>query len=567
MPGPVMMHLKPTMAGGAGLFELPEGGGGVPDAFGTVLTRLLGTGLASDVAGLTLTMPDETPGTHSNEFGARGRGQIKNEDAVAAHAGTILPAAKSETLQIGGANAPPGSGNIAAGVSESDETIRGEDGSASEQFPIGLPQPLRHGSARPGHPAHQVVGSDKPEPEGLRATADPVAPYSSRSVSTESSITTSARGRAVRHGDLIETGGDTRDIAVGTCDVDVTGGIAPVSATDEVQVKRGGDDGLGAVKDHGGAVRRHSESGGEPRRKIAPSIQVLAEGPVPILTPVSPAPVPGPTVGSRLGNLTHGPALGVGAPDRREPGMEATSDPKLTALASRQDEQVSRPEADIASGSSVGSAVADATPEKSAIHSDLQANLVPTPIQYGVLQTAPAELTSSLISRQDHEVSSSDGNFAAPALQVASGLVEVLKGTDGGQSVTIRLQPADLGQVQIRIDRTTDGMSHFDIKVEKPETLQLLLRDQGRLQQTLDQAGVPSNGRSVSFQTAAPEQIGASAARPDSMALGADGAGRGQSGGAWRESDDLRRESGDGHGAEPERTQVRWFRSGLDITA
>jgi len=146
-------------------------------------------------------------------------------------------------------------------------------------------------------------------------------------------------------------------------------------------------------------------------------------------------------------------------------------------------------------------------------------------------------------------------------------LVEILNTTDGVQSVTVSLQPPELGQVQIRIDRSVDGATRVDITAERPETLQLLQRDQPRLEQVLDQAGVPANGRSVSFQVATPDQVSASASRPDSLATGSGDGGRGQSGGAWRQSQDQRQDPGANPDPDRRQTQTRWFRAGLDITA
>ncbi len=153
-----------------------------------------------------------------------------------------------------------------------------------------------------------------------------------------------------------------------------------------------------------------------------------------------------------------------------------------------------------------------------------------------------------------------------PVDQVSPVLVGMLKSADGTQSITIRLQPEELGQVQIRIDRTNDGTAHVGIIAERPETLQLLQRDQPRLEQALDQAGVSSSGRTVSFQ-AVPDQVGASASRPDSMAAGSGGFSQGQSSGAWREASDMRRDPQDNPDFGPEPARARWVRVGLDITA
>ena len=87
-----------------------------------------------------------------------------------------------------------------------------------------------------------------------------------------------------------------------------------------------------------------------------------------------------------------------------------------------------------------------------------------------------------------------------PVAQIAPALISLGHAPDGAQRLTMKLEPPDLGQVQVRIDRpTTDAPARVAITVEKAETLTLLLRDQPQLQRALDQAGVPSEGRSITF--------------------------------------------------------------------
>jgi flagellar hook-length control protein FliK len=72
-------------------------------------------------------------------------------------------------------------------------------------------------------------------------------------------------------------------------------------------------------------------------------------------------------------------------------------------------------------------------------------------------------------------------------------------GADGSSHVTIRLDPGELGQVQIRISRAQDGTSSVNVAVERPETLATLQGDVAHLHQALDRAGVPEQ-RSLSLQ-------------------------------------------------------------------
>jgi hypothetical protein len=144
--------------------------------------------------------------------------------------------------------------------------------------------------------------------------------------------------------------------------------------------------------------------------------------------------------------------------------------------------------------------------------------------------------------------------------QIAPALVSLAGGPPGTQRLTLRLDPIELGHVQIRIDRAKDGPAEVSITVERPETLALLQRDQHQLHLALNQAGIPPDGRQVTFHAAPSAQ---SSGQSSGAGLDAGGSGRGQPGGR-------------GHPGQSEGTTPRddatpitsgWLRAGLDITA
>jgi flagellar hook-length control protein FliK len=150
---------------------------------------------------------------------------------------------------------------------------------------------------------------------------------------------------------------------------------------------------------------------------------------------------------------------------------------------------------------------------------------------------------------------------AAPSSQVAQAVLTLATSTAGTQRLTLRLEPADLGTVQVRIDRPAEAPAHVDISVSRPETLTLMLRDQAQLQHTLDQAGVPAAGRTVSFHLAGQDT--------DSLSR--------QTGGfdhAATNGETTRNRAGARDAADPDDVAklaapipTRWQRVGLDITA
>ncbi len=86
------------------------------------------------------------------------------------------------------------------------------------------------------------------------------------------------------------------------------------------------------------------------------------------------------------------------------------------------------------------------------------------------------------------------------------------------QNMVIRLDPMELGRVQVRIERSPDGSARVDLVVERPDTLLLLLRDQPHLHRALDLAGVPSADRTLQFHLTPPGAPTPSAMTPQSSA-------------------------------------------------
>jgi flagellar hook-length control protein FliK len=89
-----------------------------------------------------------------------------------------------------------------------------------------------------------------------------------------------------------------------------------------------------------------------------------------------------------------------------------------------------------------------------------------------------------------------------PVEQIALVLLTLTKIAGGTQEVTVRLQPAELGMVQMRVARAASGATRIEITAEKSDTLQVLQRDQPQLHRTLDEAGVSAARRTITFHVA-----------------------------------------------------------------
>ena len=81
----------------------------------------------------------------------------------------------------------------------------------------------------------------------------------------------------------------------------------------------------------------------------------------------------------------------------------------------------------------------------------------------------------------------------AIALQIARNLQK------GVNRFDIRLDPAEMGRIDVRMEVKKDGHVAAHLTVERPETLDLLQRDARALQQALNDAGLQANADSLNF--------------------------------------------------------------------
>jgi len=70
---------------------------------------------------------------------------------------------------------------------------------------------------------------------------------------------------------------------------------------------------------------------------------------------------------------------------------------------------------------------------------------------------------------------------------------------NGKSRFEIRLDPADLGRIDVRIDVDRNGQVTSHLTVEKPETLSMLRQDAPQLQRQLDDAGFKTGNGGLQF--------------------------------------------------------------------
>jgi hypothetical protein len=134
--------------------------------------------------------------------------------------------------------------------------------------------------------------------------------------------------------------------------------------------------------------------------------------------------------------------------------------------------------------------------------------------------------------------------------------------------MTVRLDPIELGHVQISIERHKDGPTAVSLSAERPETLLLLLRDQTQIHHALDSAGIPPENRSLTFQLAPAEPKPQDAARSLGAEIGGQGGGSNTSSDGGQQRGSARRNMPELPTLRGAQADLRgWLRSGIDITA
>jgi flagellar hook-length control protein FliK len=191
-----------------------------------------------------------------------------------------------------------------------------------------------------------------------------------------------------------------------------------------------------------------------------------------------------------------------------------TADPSATATSSgtalkdiaqpaaagkpKTDGIVETAKADRAAGSSPASAGTLATHAHTAA-----AGAGPAPTNSsdsGVLATSAFQpqlnATSAALPSGSFSVTAATG-AAVPLSGLA---VEIAASANSGKSrFEIRLDPADLGRIDVRIDVDRNGQVTSHLTVEKPETLSMLRQDAPQLQRALDDAGLRTGNGGLQF--------------------------------------------------------------------
>jgi flagellar hook-length control protein FliK len=177
----------------------------------------------------------------------------------------------------------------------------------------------------------------------------------------------------------------------------------------------------------------------------------------------------------------------------------ATTDQTNAAQLSvpKPDVQVTPPNA-VKAESDGGSTPGQATHD----HSQLTPNAQPAPA------VADANAQLAAVSQQQFSTATPTGatdkftvtHAAGPAVPLSGLAVEIAASVQSGKThFEVRLDPADLGRIDVRIDVDRNGQVTSHLTVEKPETLSMLQQDAPQLQQALTDAGLKTSNGGLQF--------------------------------------------------------------------
>lgn len=110
-----------------------------------------------------------------------------------------------------------------------------------------------------------------------------------------------------------------------------------------------------------------------------------------------------------------------------------------------------------------------------------------------MMMHSPAMMAASLVSQAPHATT------PHPATQIVAATITRAAATGENRNITVRLEPPELGRVEIRMEFSKGKTVKTHIIAEKQETFLMLQRDAHILDRTLHDAGLDSDG-GVSFE-------------------------------------------------------------------
>ena len=288
----------------------------------------------------------------------------------------------------------------------------------------------------------------------------------------------------------------------------VTAAAAPPAQT---QTKTGLGNGE-TSPENGTAVAKPAAASGKQAAAETASTDATVETTLGTSTPVTAKPMPPQTAVPPLTKVSSSPKMPGGKDSIKDGAKDAAGTPDQSAAVPK-----GQP------GNAAPQPAAAAKPDSSALADAAKADgadkAVPAPAtvlphdRASTASNAPLSLTpvdpgpqAAVLTQPQFSVPLAvPGNVSVTAATGApvpvSGLaLEIAASVQSGKTrFEVRLDPADLGRIDVRIDVDRNGQVTSHLTVEKPETLSMLRQDAPQLQQALNDAGLKTNNGSLQF--------------------------------------------------------------------
>ncbi len=278
-------------------------------------------------------------------------------------------------------------------------------------------------------------------------------------------------------------------------------------------------------------VSTKAPSGGPQAAAPAPLAQpALPKGAAPPAAPESAMAAFPPQSGAgeaMAGRPTNANSLGVAAPRRAAAGGDQTPSPRRTGAGSASAPGAGNAAAKPASGQNLRGASAASAPAQSAAASPAASPPLTWESPMAEGQTLSSQtLVGPSGSSQTQTFSGQAGMFGLPAagasppgagsppgapaqagaasripLTAPALAHQIAKSFEGGETrMEIRLDPAELGKIEVRLEIAADNSVSAVVSAETPETLQELTRHARDLEEALNAAGLNVDAGGLSFQ-------------------------------------------------------------------
>jgi flagellar hook-length control protein FliK len=112
---------------------------------------------------------------------------------------------------------------------------------------------------------------------------------------------------------------------------------------------------------------------------------------------------------------------------------------------------------------------------------------------------APANMASSASGDVTLQVAPQHRDATSTSTMDTLGLTIAAKSAEGIKHFDIRLDPPELGRVEIHLSLDNSGKAQANLVVDKPQTLELLQRDAANLTHSLNDAGVSLSNNGLNF--------------------------------------------------------------------